>query len=74
MAREAKTGMPILDERVKWMTIGRFKDQVKSWKRLDIEGWKHYDEIWHIEDEAVLVPMDLWMRIQEELLKTSSRQ
>ena len=63
-----------IDQRVKYMTIGRFKVRVKVAKRCEFEAFKHFDDIWQVEEEAVLVPYDMWMRIQTELAKDETRQ
>ena len=56
-----------LDERVKYHTFTRFKSKVRAMQRNEIEAFKHFDDIWQIEQEAVLVPFDMWMRIQQEM-------
>jgi len=62
------------DERVKYHTFTRFKTKVREMQRCEIEAFKHFDDIWQIEEEAVLVPYDMWMRIQRELTKNEIEQ
>jgi len=64
----------LIDDRVKYMTIGRFKARAKEMQRLDYANFKHCDEVWQIEEEAVLVPYDLYLEIQAALLERETRQ
>ena len=63
-----------IDERVKYMTIGAFKRKVKEAKRCEFESFKHWDEVWQVEEEAVLVPYEMYQRIQQELAKQETLQ
>ena len=59
--------LPILDERVKWYSFSRLKSRLRQMKKSDLEYFRHKDEVWQIEQDAVLVPLDMWMHIQQEL-------
>jgi hypothetical protein len=43
-------------------------------QRCEIESFKHWEDIWQIEEEAVLVPYDMWMTIQRALLEREEIQ
>ena len=64
-----KSLMPLFDDRVKYMKIGRFKAKMKAMKRPDYEAFKYSDEIWQIEEEAVLVPFYMWRLIQQAMVE-----
>jgi hypothetical protein len=64
----------VIDERVKWMSLSRFKAKVKAMQRCEIEAFKHFDDVWQIEEEAVLVPFDMWQRIQRILTERELEQ
>ena len=66
--------MAFIDERVKYMTIGHFKAKVKAMQRCEFEAFKHFDDVWQVEEEAVLVPLDMWLRIQQSLGNEETRQ
>jgi hypothetical protein len=66
--------MIAIDERVKHMTISGFKRRVRDARRSEFEAFKHFDEIWQVEEEAVLLPYDMYLRIQQELLDKETRQ
>ncbi len=66
--------LPVIDERVKWMKLSRFKAKVKTMQRCEIEAFKHFDDIWQIEEEAVLVPFDMWRQIQRILTEKETTQ
>lgn len=55
------------------MTIGRFRVKAKAMQRCEYEAFKHADEIWQIEDEAVLIPFDMYLQIQSALAELETR-
>jgi hypothetical protein len=63
-----------IDERVKWKTIGAFKAAVKKMNRQEFESFKHHDVVWLCEEEAVLVPYDIYLEIQAMLAETETHQ
>jgi len=66
--------LPLIDERVKWMSFTGFKAKMRRLKRQEIESFKHFNEIWQIEEEAVVVPFEMWMQIQQTLADLETRQ
>jgi hypothetical protein len=71
---EGKIKRILIDERVKYHTFTRFKAKVRDMQRCEIESFKHWEDIWQIEEEAVLVPYDMWMTIQRALLAREELQ
>lgn len=63
-----------IDERVKYMTIGSFKAKVKAMKREEFESFKHWEDVWQVEEEAVLVPYRMYQRIQAILVEHETKQ
>lgn len=64
----------LIDERVKYMTIGQFKEKIKSMIRQEFESFKHWEGVFQVEEEAVLVPYSMYQRILAELLEKETRQ
>jgi hypothetical protein len=62
-----------LDERVKYMTIGRFKAKIKAMQRCEFESFKHLDDVYQVEEEAVLVPYEMYLRIQQALAQEAKQ-
>lgn len=60
-------GLPLIDERIKWFSFTRFKAKLRNMKKSEIESFKHFEEVWQIEEEAILVPYEMWLRIQQIL-------